>query len=200
MSDLLNVVERSKDNLLLAEDYIARESLGEEGADPTAPRRRRRPLDLRGAMTPRAVQRTYLTLLLGQHAGGVADLGDQHDLPARRRALEPGGVRGQRLLHRRDGAVRGADRDRRRHDRAPRLLPARHADADRVDPALRAALAGRGAVLAVGDRLDAARPRLHLLLRRGRGVAGRRAHRDRLHGRAGDGVRPRPDRHAARRC
>lgn len=37
MSDLLNVVERSKDNLLLAEDYIAREQLGEEGADPTAP-------------------------------------------------------------------------------------------------------------------------------------------------------------------
>jgi len=37
MSDLLNVVERSKDNLLLVEEYIARESLGEEGADPTAP-------------------------------------------------------------------------------------------------------------------------------------------------------------------
>ena len=36
-ADLLNVVERSKDNLLLAEDYIARESLGEESADPTAP-------------------------------------------------------------------------------------------------------------------------------------------------------------------
>jgi ferritin len=37
MSDLLNVVERSKENLLLAEDYIARESLGEETSDPTAP-------------------------------------------------------------------------------------------------------------------------------------------------------------------
>jgi bacterioferritin B len=37
MSDLLNVVERSKDNLLLAEDYIARESPGEGGGDPTAP-------------------------------------------------------------------------------------------------------------------------------------------------------------------
>jgi bacterioferritin B len=37
MSDLLNVVERSKDNLLLAEDFIARESLGEESGDPTAP-------------------------------------------------------------------------------------------------------------------------------------------------------------------
>jgi bacterioferritin B len=37
MSDLLNVVERSKDNLLLVEDYIAREQPGEEGEDPTAP-------------------------------------------------------------------------------------------------------------------------------------------------------------------
>ena len=37
MGDLLNVVERSKENLLLAEDYIARESLGEGSADPTAP-------------------------------------------------------------------------------------------------------------------------------------------------------------------
>jgi len=37
MSDLLNVVERSKENLLLAEDYIARENPGEGGGDPTAP-------------------------------------------------------------------------------------------------------------------------------------------------------------------
>jgi len=37
MGDLLNVVERSRENLLLAEDYIARESLGEESGDPTAP-------------------------------------------------------------------------------------------------------------------------------------------------------------------
>jgi ferritin len=37
MGDLLNVVERSAENLLLAEDYIARESLGEESSDPTAP-------------------------------------------------------------------------------------------------------------------------------------------------------------------
>ena len=36
MQDLLNVVERSKENLLLAEDYIAREQPGEQG-DPTAP-------------------------------------------------------------------------------------------------------------------------------------------------------------------
>jgi ferritin len=37
MSDLLNVVERSKDNLLLTEDYIARENPGEGSGDPTAP-------------------------------------------------------------------------------------------------------------------------------------------------------------------
>ncbi len=36
MQDLLNVVERARDNLLLVEDYIAREAPG-EGEDPTAP-------------------------------------------------------------------------------------------------------------------------------------------------------------------
>ena len=36
MSDLLNVVERSKDNVLLVEDYLARERPGEE-EDATAP-------------------------------------------------------------------------------------------------------------------------------------------------------------------
>ena len=37
MNDILNVVERAKENLLLAEDYIARENPGEGGGDPTAP-------------------------------------------------------------------------------------------------------------------------------------------------------------------
>ena len=37
MQDLLNVVERSQDNLLLADEFVAREALGEEGDDPTAP-------------------------------------------------------------------------------------------------------------------------------------------------------------------
>jgi bacterioferritin B len=36
MQDLLNVVERSRENLLLAEDYIARERPGED-EDPNAP-------------------------------------------------------------------------------------------------------------------------------------------------------------------
>ena len=37
MSDLLNVVERSRDNLLLVEDFIAREGLGEDGEDDAPP-------------------------------------------------------------------------------------------------------------------------------------------------------------------
>ena len=37
MQDLLSVVERTKDNLLLAEEFVAREALGEEGDDPIAP-------------------------------------------------------------------------------------------------------------------------------------------------------------------
>ena len=37
MSDLLRVVERARDNPLLAEEYLAREQLGDEGSDPTAP-------------------------------------------------------------------------------------------------------------------------------------------------------------------
>ena len=37
MSDLLRIVERARDNPLLAEDYLARETPGEEATDPTAP-------------------------------------------------------------------------------------------------------------------------------------------------------------------
>jgi ferritin len=37
MNDLLNVVERASENLLLAEDYIARENPGGASEDPTAP-------------------------------------------------------------------------------------------------------------------------------------------------------------------
>jgi bacterioferritin B len=37
MTDLLTVVDRSSDNPLLVEEYLAREALGEEDADPTAP-------------------------------------------------------------------------------------------------------------------------------------------------------------------
>ena len=37
MSDLLRVVERARENPMFAEDYLAREQPGDEGADPTAP-------------------------------------------------------------------------------------------------------------------------------------------------------------------
>ena len=37
MNALLTVVERSKDNPMLAEDFLARENAGGEAADPTAP-------------------------------------------------------------------------------------------------------------------------------------------------------------------
>jgi bacterioferritin B len=37
MSALLKIVERAKDNPLMAEEYLARENVGGGGADPTAP-------------------------------------------------------------------------------------------------------------------------------------------------------------------
>jgi bacterioferritin B len=37
MTDLLNVCEQAKDSPLLIEDFLAREQIGDEGADPTAP-------------------------------------------------------------------------------------------------------------------------------------------------------------------
>jgi bacterioferritin B len=37
MSDLLRVVERSRENPMWAEEYLARESPGDQGDDPTAP-------------------------------------------------------------------------------------------------------------------------------------------------------------------
>jgi bacterioferritin B len=37
MTDLLNVVERARDNPLMIEDFMAREQIGDEGEDPTAP-------------------------------------------------------------------------------------------------------------------------------------------------------------------
>ena len=37
MAALLTVVERSRDNVMLIEDFLAREAVGDEGADATAP-------------------------------------------------------------------------------------------------------------------------------------------------------------------
>ena len=38
MSDLLRVVERSRDDVMEVENYMAREHSGDETDDPTAPR------------------------------------------------------------------------------------------------------------------------------------------------------------------
>ena len=38
MSDLLRVVERSRDDVMEVENYMAREQPGDEGDDPTAPK------------------------------------------------------------------------------------------------------------------------------------------------------------------
>ena len=54
MSDLLRVVERARENPLLAEEYLAREQLGDEGEDPTAPAGGRR-LALGSAAASRSV-------------------------------------------------------------------------------------------------------------------------------------------------
>ena len=37
MNDLLNVVEKASGNVLMVEDFLSREQIGDEGADPTAP-------------------------------------------------------------------------------------------------------------------------------------------------------------------
>ena len=37
MSDLLKIVERAAENPLMAEEYLSREQLGDQGQDPTAP-------------------------------------------------------------------------------------------------------------------------------------------------------------------
>jgi len=37
MNDLLNVCERAQESPLLIEDFLAREQIGDQGADPTAP-------------------------------------------------------------------------------------------------------------------------------------------------------------------
>jgi ferritin len=37
MSDLLTIVERAREDPLRAEEYLARETIGDNGADPTAP-------------------------------------------------------------------------------------------------------------------------------------------------------------------
>ena len=100
--------------------------------------------------TPRSIQRTYLLLLLGNTLAAsliwgintifLLDAGLSNLEAFAANAFFTGG----------HGPLRGPDRDRRRHGRAPRLLPAGNRDPDGVDAPLRPALANRGAVLAMG--------------------------------------------------
>ena len=116
-----------------------------------------------------------------QHARGLVHLGHQHAVPARCGLEQRRGLRGQRLLHRGPGAVRGPDRCRRRHARSPPVVPARGGHPAPVDPAVPRHVAGPRSVLGLGARLDPARTRVHVLLRGDRGVARRRPRRDGLH-------------------
>ena len=129
---------------------------------------------------------------------GVVHLGDQHVVPPRRRPLQHRSVHRQRLLHRRDGALRGADRCRRRYPRETGVLPAGNGNVARLDAALSDHVADPGAVLGLGDRLTHDRAGVHVLLRRRRGVAGRRAGGHRVRPCARDGVCPRPGRDGPR--
>ena len=53
MSDLLRVVERSRENPMFAEEFLAREQPSDGPADATAPgRRRRRPVTRRYGRSP----------------------------------------------------------------------------------------------------------------------------------------------------
>ncbi len=74
MGDLLNVVERSKENLLLAEDYIARENPGEGGGDATSRLRLGRRVGRGGCRSRRP------PALLSEPAGSFAQRGDPAEL------------------------------------------------------------------------------------------------------------------------
>ena len=95
----------------------------------------------------------------------------------------------------RHGRVRGADRRRRGHARAPRLLPPLRRGARRDDAALRRARGDRSGRRGVRRRLGRDGARVHVLLGGDGGVARRRARRDGLHGRARPRLRTRPAGH-----
>ena len=151
--------------------------------------------------TPRSVQRTYLVLMLGNTlaASFIWGINTIFLLDAGLSNLEAFAANafftaGMVLFEVPTGIVADTRRP-------ARVVPARDGDADRVDAALRAAVADRGAVLGVGARVDPARARLHVLLRRGRGVARRRAApRPASTGELEDVFGARPDRRRASRC
>ena len=131
--------------------------------------------------TPRSIQRTYLLLLLGNTLAAsliwgintifLLDAGLSNLEAFAANAFFTGGMV---LFEVPTGIV--ADTVGRR---ASYLLGT--VTLTGVDAPLRPALANRGAVLAMGCGLGAARPRVHLLLGRGRGMARRRAQRHGLH-------------------
>ena len=148
----------------------------------------------------RTVQRTYLAPDPPHDARGVVHLGHQHAVPARCRPDQHRGLRGQRVLHGRPGPLRGPDRRRRRHPRPSLLVPAGRGDPARLDPPLPGDVADPRAASRLGGRVDPARPRVHVLLGRDRGVARRCARGDRLHAAASSRSSAGPRRSAARRC
>ena len=74
------------------------------------------------------------------------------------------------------------------------LVRARRRDAAPGDPPVPRHVAGPRAAVGLGDRLDPARPGVHVLLRRDRGVARRRPQGDRLHRPPRARLRPGPGR------
>ena len=165
---------------------VAPDQQGPLGAGPAPYPRARRP----EMPTATTIKRTYYTLLLGNTLAAsliwgintifLLDAGLNNFEAFAANAFFTAGM----------VVVRGADGDRRRHVGSADLLPARDGDAGGDDRALRPSVGDRGPVLGVGRGLAAAGPRLHLLLGRDRGLAGRRARRRPLRGNAG--VRPRP--------
>ena len=111
----------------------------------------------------------------------VVHLGHQHAVPARRGPRQRPGVRGQRVLHRR---ARCCSRSRPASSRTRAAGGSRSCSGRR--PCCGATLLYlvmwemKAGLARLGDRVDPARARVHVLLGRHRGVARRRAHGHRL--------------------
>ena len=143
-------------------------------------------------MDSQRVIRSYLVDQRPLHAVRLADLGDQHAVPARRRAR-----RSSRSSWRTPRSPRPWPCSRSRPASWPtpaaaRLVPALRGDPGRRDARLRRRRRDprRPAPVLPGRRDP--RPRLHLLLRRGRGVAGGRAEGHRLPSTSSTGSSPAP--------
>ena len=80
------------------------------------------------------IQRVYLTLQVGNTLAASFIFGINTLFLLDAGLSNAGGVRGERVLHRRDGAVRHPDRGRRRRLGTADVVPARHGDAVRCRP------------------------------------------------------------------